>query len=91
MSNVVQSLIADKRQKAKEFYDRRAKPDLPHVAVGDYVYTKPSPHRQGQAWQYGQVIWMDPDPTLSLHLLVIPDETVHRSVQLWLLHCHHKL
>ncbi len=51
----VQESIASKRAKAKQYYDATASSTLPPLAIGDFVYDKPSPHHKSGPWLYGLV------------------------------------
>ena len=53
-THVVQREIRQKRQKAKEIYDRQASPSHIEPNVGSYVYAKPPPHQKGKPY-----IWSD--------------------------------
>ena len=44
-----------KRAKAKQYYDATASGSLPPLAIGDFVYAKPSPHHKSGPWLYGLV------------------------------------
>ena len=54
-AQAVQESIASKHAKAKQYYDATASSTLPSLAIGDFVYAKPSPHHKSGPWLYGLV------------------------------------
>ena len=50
-----QEQIANKRDKAKVQYDKKAHEPIRPLSIGEFIYVKPSPHQKGTAWPYGVI------------------------------------
>ena len=54
--SVVTQNIAERKQKAKAHYDKRASKQLSEFTIGDNVFVKPSPRNRGKPWIHGEVV-----------------------------------
>jgi len=48
--------IAEREQKTKAYYDKRASKQLSDFAIGERVFVKPSPRNRSNPWIHGEVI-----------------------------------
>ena len=53
---VVTQNIAERKQKAKAHYDKRASKQLSKFTIGDSVFVKPSPRNRSKPWIHGEVV-----------------------------------
>ena len=56
MPSVVTQNIAERKQKAKAHYDKRASKQLSEFAIGERVFVKPSPKNRSKPWIHGEVV-----------------------------------
>ena len=56
MPSVVTQNIAERKQKAKAYYDKRASKQLSEFAIGERVFVNPSPRNRSKPWIHGEVI-----------------------------------
>ena len=54
--SVVTQNIAERKQKAKTHYDKRASKQLSEFAIGERVFVKPSPRNRSKPWIHGEVV-----------------------------------
>ena len=54
--SVVTQNIAERKQKAKAHYDKRALKQLSEFAIGERVFVKPSPRNRSKPWIHGEVV-----------------------------------
>ena len=54
--SVVTQNIAERKQKAKAHYDKRASKQLREFTIGERVFVKPSLRNRSKPWIYGEVI-----------------------------------
>ena len=54
--SVVTQNIAERKQKAKAHYDKRASKQLSEFAIGERVFVKPSPKNRSKPWIHGEVV-----------------------------------
>ena len=76
MSSAVHEQIINKRQKAKNYYDRNIKDPSMEININDYVYAKPNPQNKGKPWLYGQVVGI---PAPRSYMVETPNGKVRRN------------
>ena len=54
--NVVTQNIAERKQKAKAQYDKRASKQLSEITIGERVFVKPSSRNRSKPWIHGKVV-----------------------------------
>ena len=54
--SVVTQNIAERKQKAKAHYDKRASKQLSEFTIGERVFVKPSPRNRSKPWLHGEVV-----------------------------------
>ncbi len=73
----VQNAIAKKRQAAKIQYDHHiTNTPLRPLQIGDFVYTKPPPHRKSGPWDYGLISEI---PTTRSYIVETPNGVTRRN------------
>ena len=56
LPSVVTQNIAERKQKAKAHYDKRASKQLSEFTIGERVFVKPNPRNKSKPWIYGEVV-----------------------------------
>lgn len=54
--SIVTQNIAERKQRAKAHYDKRASKQLSEFTIGERVFVKPSPRDRSKPWIYGEVV-----------------------------------